>query len=264
MAWFDENAPTDYQSPAIAGGGYTGMGGTFGVTDPKVKAFDTTTTTTTPTPTTTTPTATTGPGPVNGDWQTWFNTLTAGKPPTPDQLAGLESAINAAGGKVLRNAAGVAGKIQLPNGQIIDVIQSAGTGGKAWQWLTGDASGGAADGGSLGRLGQGFGGYLDPFTGEFHAPNLAELEGTPGYQFARDQGLQAIDRSAAAKGTLLTGGTLKDLAGFAGGIASQNYNNVFAQGLDTFKTNRDTFYHNQDSPFSKLYQVSALGRPTTP
>src|SRR6185369_2293032 len=111
MAWFDENAPTEYQPPAIAGGGYSGLAtnpdllnaprrgdpGWYGYTDPKVREFDTTTTTTTPT-------ATTGPGPVNGDWQTWFNTLTAGKPPTPDQLVGLESAINAAGGKVLRNA----------------------------------------------------------------------------------------------------------------------------------------------------------------
>lgn len=77
-----------------------------------------------------------------GDWQQWFESLTGGKPPTPDQLVAYEPQITAAGGKVLRNAAGVAGKIQLPGstagtyGPIVDVIQSAGTGGKAWQWLT--------------------------------------------------------------------------------------------------------------------------------
>jgi hypothetical protein len=74
-----------------------------------------------------------------GDWQAWFQSLTGGKPPTPAQLVALEPQINAAGGKVLRNAAGVAGKIQLPGDPIVDVIQSAGSGGVAWQWLTGNS-----------------------------------------------------------------------------------------------------------------------------
>ena len=74
-----------------------------------------------------------------GDWQQWFESLTGGKPPTPAQLVALEPQITAVGGKVLRNAAGVAGKIQLPGDPIVDVIQAAGSGGKAWQWLTGNS-----------------------------------------------------------------------------------------------------------------------------
>ncbi len=124
-------------------------------------------------------------------------------------------------------------------------------------------------GSSLGALGAqpysgGFGGMVAPYTQNFSAPTAAQAEAQPGYQFARDQGLQAIDRSAAAKGTLLTGGNLKDLSTFAGGIASQNYNNVYNQNANTFGINRDIAYRNQDAPFNKLYNLSALGRPTVP
>ncbi len=126
----------------------------------------------------------------------------------------------------------------------------------------------AGQGGSLGSLGgqnpTGFGGYLAPFTDQFSAPTAAQAEAQPGYQFARDQGLQAIDRSAAAKGTLLTGGNLKDLAGYAGGVASQNYNSLYNQSANTFGINQSTFYHNQDAPYQKLLNLSSLGKPTTP
>ncbi len=124
-------------------------------------------------------------------------------------------------------------------------------------------------GGSLGALGAqsfngGFGGMIAPYTQNFSAPTAAQAEAQPGYQFSRDQGLQAIDRSAAAKGTLLTGGNLKDLAGFAGGIASTNYNQLYNQNANTFGINRDIFYHSQDAPYAKLYNLSQLGKPTTP
>lgn len=49
------------------------------------------------------------------------------------------------------------------------------------------------------------------------------LQQTPGYQFARGEGIRAIQNSAAAKGTLLTGGTLRGLARFGTGLADQTY-----------------------------------------
>lgn len=45
----------------------------------------------------------------------------------------------------------------------------------------------------------------------------------PGYQFAMDQGVSALDRSAAAKGSLMSGGQLKDLTTFGQGLANQQY-----------------------------------------
>ncbi len=68
---------------------------------------------------------------------------------------------------------------------------------------------------------------------------LAALQGTPGYQFTQQQAMDAIQRSAAAKGTLLTGGTLKALQGNAAGLASttyqqavQNAQNLYTTGLN--------------------------------
>lgn len=49
------------------------------------------------------------------------------------------------------------------------------------------------------------------------------LRSTPGYKFAFDEGQRAVQTSAASKGTLLTGGTLKALARFGTGLADQTY-----------------------------------------
>ena len=51
----------------------------------------------------------------------------------------------------------------------------------------------------------------------------------PGYQFAMDQGVQALDRSAASRGLVLSGGQLKDVTSFGQGLASTQFNNAFNQ-----------------------------------
>lgn len=48
---------------------------------------------------------------------------------------------------------------------------------------------------------------------------------TPGYQFRMDEGIRALDRSAAARGRLGSGGYGRDLTTFAQGIASDEFNN---------------------------------------
>lgn len=53
------------------------------------------------------------------------------------------------------------------------------------------------------------------------------FENSPDYLFARDQGIQSLDRSAAARGSLYSGGQSADLAKFASGLASQNLNTYY-------------------------------------
>lgn len=60
---------------------------------------------------------------------------------------------------------------------------------------------------------------------------LAGLQNYPGYQFALNQGQTALDRSAAARGQLLSGGQLKDLTGYGQGMGSQLFNQYFNQNL---------------------------------
>lgn len=151
--------------------------------------------------------------PVVSTPQTWDqNTFTQmfGTPGTPEELAALEPKLNAAGIKVSRNAAGVAGKIILPNGQYVDVINSAGAGGKGFQWLTGD------------------GGAPNAAAGGAQAPYNFSTD-DPSYQWRVAQGLKALQGSAAANGTLLTGGTLKDILNYGQGAASQEYQNAFGR-----------------------------------
>lgn len=71
------------------------------------------------------------------------------------------------------------------------------------------------------------------------ASQLATLRNSPGYQFAFDQGLQGIDRSAASRGLLLSGGQLKDATTFGQGQADQLYNNYANQlmGASTLGAN---------------------------
>jgi hypothetical protein len=51
----------------------------------------------------------------------------------------------------------------------------------------------------------------------------AKLEATPGYQFQFGQGMKALERSAAARGNLMSGGTLAAAQEFGQGLASQTY-----------------------------------------
>ncbi len=99
-------------------------------------------------------------------------------------------------------------------------------------YWTGRSKQGAGDAGGSG------GGF-----GTFNGLSTADFQNSPGYQFARDQGLQGIERSAAAKGTLLTGGTLKRLAQYGTGLADQTYGDAFQRALNTLKTQYDDLYN---------------------
>lgn len=50
---------------------------------------------------------------------------------------------------------------------------------------------------------------------------------SPGYQFRLDEGLRGVQNSAAAKGLLQSGGTLKGIDKYAEGMAAQDFNDQF-------------------------------------
>jgi hypothetical protein len=81
------------------------------------------------------------------------------------------------------------------------------------------------------------------------------LEATPGYQFTRQQGLQATQSAAAARGLGVSGAALKGAAKFATGLADQTYQSRFSNLLN-LNTGQQGNVQNQ---FNRLYQVSALG-----
>lgn len=50
---------------------------------------------------------------------------------------------------------------------------------------------------------------------------------SPGYQFRFGEGQRAIESSAASRGMLMSGGTLKDLVRFGQGVAADDFNDQF-------------------------------------
>lgn len=58
---------------------------------------------------------------------------------------------------------------------------------------------------------------------EGNAAALGAFQTGPGYQFALDQGLQALERRASAQGRLQSGQTGLDTIGYAQGLANQEY-----------------------------------------
>lgn len=56
---------------------------------------------------------------------------------------------------------------------------------------------------------------------------MDQFQADPGYQFRQDEGMKALERSAAARGGLLSGSMLKGIQRFSQGQASDEYNNAF-------------------------------------
>jgi hypothetical protein len=61
---------------------------------------------------------------------------------------------------------------------------------------------------------------------------MPQFEADPGYQFRMSEGMKALERSAAARGILQSGGTLKDITRFGQDVASQEYQNAFQRYLE--------------------------------
>lgn len=99
-------------------------------------------------------------------------------------------------------------------------------------------------------------GLASPFDVAFQPPTGTD---DPGFQFALQQGMDAIQKSAAAKGTLLTGGTLKDLASFTTGKALQGYGDAWNRGRTQWMDAQNLFFRNNDTLFSRLGDLGQSG-----
>jgi len=67
---------------------------------------------------------------------------------------------------------------------------------------------------------EGYGSLAKPF-------GMSDFEQDPGYAFRQSEGMKALERSAAARGQLLSGATLKGIQRFGQESASQEYGNAF-------------------------------------
>lgn len=80
----------------------------------------------------------------------------------------------------------------------------------------------------------------------------ADFTKDPGYDFRMAEGQKALERSAAARGGLQSGGTLKALARYGQDFASNEYGNAY-----------NRFNSDRDRRFNRLSSVAGLGQTAT-
>lgn len=92
---------------------------------------------------------------------------------------------------------------------------------------------------------QGYGSAMRDF-------GMQDFQTDPGYQFRQQQGQQALERSASARGGLLGGAAMKDAMRFNQGLASDEYTNAF----NRFQTNRS-------NKLNPLQSLSGMAQTST-
>jgi hypothetical protein len=68
---------------------------------------------------------------------------------------------------------------------------------------------------------------LTPLATEYTPFGMQQFQADPGYGFRMSEGMKALERSAAARGGLMSGATLKGIQRFGQDLASQEYTNAF-------------------------------------
>ena len=79
-------------------------------------------------------------------------------------------------------------------------------------------------------------GEFDPgaFSPEKFDPSKVDLTQDPGYQFRMQEGIDALDASASARGRLLSGAQNKALTQYGQNMGSQEYGNAYARYADQY------------------------------
>lgn len=101
---------------------------------------------------------------------------------------------------------------------------------------------------ALGQLGEGTkegGDFNRDFT-------LADFNKDPGYQFRMDEGQKALERSASARGGVLSGAALKDISRYGQDYASGEYSSAYSR-----------FNKDRDTRFNRLAALAGVGQTAT-
>lgn len=117
--------------------------------------------------------------------------------------------------------------------------------------------------------------WMDAGTGALNqmqllnAGDYSSFYDAPDYQFSYDQGLQTLDRGAASRGSLYSGGADADRIAYGSGMASQNYNNYYGklEGLaglgQSSTTNLSQLGQGYSSNIGNSYQGMGNARAST-
>jgi len=117
--------------------------------------------------------------------------------------------------------------------------------------------------GALGQLTAGTqpgGNLVTPYSGTFTAPTGLTEQNDPGYQARLKLGTDALQKSAAARGSVLTGGTAKALDTYAQDYASNEYGNVYNRALTDYTTKYNAYNTDQTNQYNRLASLAGVGQ----
>jgi hypothetical protein len=84
---------------------------------------------------------------------------------------------------------------------------------------------------------------------------MKQFESDPGYNFRMAEGMKALERSAAARGLLQSGGTLKGIQQYGQNLASSEYENAFSRYLSQREARMDPYRY-----LTGIGQAAAAGQ----
>lgn len=109
----------------------------------------------------------------------------------------------------------------------------------------------------------GYGSLMQAYPGgSFVAPTAEEGMQSPGTQAALGLGDQALQQSAAARGSLLTGGTAEALDQFGQNLGAQNYQNTYNNAFNTYSQGYNQWSQQQAKQYNQLAALAGLGQTT--
>ena len=106
---------------------------------------------------------------------------------------------------------------------------------------------------ALGKLESERTGMPEAFTGK------VDLSQDPGYAFRMSEGMKALERSAAARGGLLSGGMLKGAQRFGQDLASQEYQNAYNRALTQYNAQ----VQRESTGYNRLAALAGIGQTAT-
>ena len=87
---------------------------------------------------------------------------------------------------------------------------------------------------------------------------MGDFQQDPGYAFRLSEGQKALDRQAAARGGLISGGALKAAGRYGQDMASQEYQNAYNRALTGYNTDvaRENQLYNRQAALAGIGQTS--------
>jgi len=94
-------------------------------------------------------------------------------------------------------------------------------------------------------------------SGEFNPGDFNfKFKADPGYQFRRQEGINALDASAAARGRLQSGAQARAVTRYGSELASQEYSNAFNRATTEYQLDAN----NKNAQFNRLATLANVGQ----